>query len=67
MINNRKLATSGGLKGRKPGKEIHMIPQRFWRLTAKGAVVTNDFDSEEQKPVFGNSRDYVQIFLGFKA
>lgn len=62
--NNRELATSGELKG-KPGKEIpYNTAEVLKNLTAKGyEVVTNDFDSEEQKPVFGNSRDYVQIFF----
>lgn len=62
--NNRELATSGELKG-KPGKEIpYDTAEILKNLTAKGyEVVTNDFDSEEQKPVFGNSRDYVQIFF----
>lgn len=62
--NNRELATSGELKG-KPGKEIpYDTAEVLKNLTAKGyEVVTNDFDSEEQKPVFGNSRDYVQIFF----
>lgn len=33
-------------------------------LTDKGyEVVTNDFDSNDQKPVFGNSRDYIQTFI----
>ena len=62
--NNRELATSGELKG-KPEKEIpYNTAEVLKNLTAKGyEVVTNDFDSEEQKPVFGNSRDYVQIFF----
>lgn len=62
--NNREVATSGELKG-KPEKEIpYNTAEVLKNLTAKGyEVVTNDFDSEEQKPVFGNSRDYVQIFF----
>ena len=62
--NNKELATSGELKG-KPGKEIfYDTAEVLKNLTAKGyEVVTNDFDSEEQKPVFGNSRDYIQIFF----
>lgn len=62
--NNRELATSGKLKG-KPEKEIpYNTAEVLKNLTAKGyEVVTNDFDSEKQNPVFGNSRDYVQIFF----
>lgn len=62
--NNREVATSGELKG-KPEKEIpYNTAEVLKNLTAKGyEVVTNDFDSEEQKPVFGNSRDHVQIFF----
>ena len=62
--NNRELATSGELKG-KPEKEIpYNTAEVLKNLTAKGyEVVTNDFDSEKQNPVFGNSRDYVQIFF----
>lgn len=62
--NNQELATSGELKG-KPGKEISYNTADVLKdLTAKGyEVVTNDFDAEEQKPVFGNSKDYVQIFF----
>ena len=62
--NNREVATSGELKG-KPEKEIpYNTAEVLKNLTAKGyEVVTNDFDSEKQNPVFGNSRDYVQIFF----
>ena len=62
--SNNELATSGELKG-KPGKEIsYNTADVLENLAAKGyEVVTNDFDSKEQKAVFGNSRDYVQVFF----
>ncbi len=62
--SNQELASSGELKG-KPGKEIsYSTTEILKELTDKGyEVVTNDFDSNDQKPVFGNSRDYIQTFI----
>lgn len=62
--SNQELASSGKLKG-KPGKEIsYSMTEILKELIDKGyEVVTNDFDSNDQKPVFGNSRDYIQTFI----
>ncbi|WP_138272335.1 mucin-binding protein [Lactobacillus gasseri] len=62
--NNQELASSGELKG-KPGKEIsYSTTETLKELSDKGyEVINNDFDSKDQKPVFGNSRDYIQTFI----
>lgn len=62
--NNQELANSGELKG-KPGKEIsYSTTETLKELSDKGyEVINNDFDSKDQKPVFGNSRDYIQTFI----
>ncbi|MCR1916543.1 hypothetical protein NSA03_04400 [Lactobacillus taiwanensis] len=62
--NNSELATSGELKG-KPGKEINYdIADTLKDLTQRGyELVNNNFDSNDKKPVFGNSRDSVQTFF----
>lgn len=62
--NNQELASSGELKG-KPGKEIsYSTTETLKELIDKGyEVINNDFDSKDQKPVFGNSRDYIQTFI----
>ena len=62
--NNQELASSGELKG-KPGKEIsYSTTETLKELSDKGyEVINNDFDSKDQKPVFGNSRDHIQTFI----
>lgn len=63
--DNRELASSGELKG-KPGKEIpYSTAEVLKELINKGyEVVSNGFDKkDEQKPTFGNSKDYIQTFI----